>query len=260
MVLVTLTGNEEPANRLAARLDRESRVEPQFVEIGTGSEARRIAVLHRAGSGPTVVWLGGFRSEMRATKAHALDAWAEQSGRAFLRFDYSGHGASSGRFEDGAVGRWKEEALAVIARFAGNGPVFVGSSMGGHIALLAALALRVSGSPAAPSGLVLIAPAVDFTEALMWAGMPPEPYPITHNLIEEGRKHLLLGKPLRLGCPVHILQGGQDPDVPPAHAELLLEHLPYDPVTYTLIPDGDHRLSREQDIAMLIRAAEGISG
>ncbi len=248
------------------------------MHIEAGAERRRIAVLRREGSGPTIVWLGGFKSDMRATKANALDSWAERSGRAFLRFDYSGHGESSGDFADGTIGAWREDALAAIDAFAGERPVLVGSSMGGWIALLIALDMKRREAPA--SGMVLIAPAADFTEALMWPQLPPEakrdieekgvwmrpsqyspePYPITRRLFEEGRSHLLLDKPIEPGCPVHILQGMQDPDVPWSHAMTLMEHLPADAATLTLIKDGDHRLSREQDLAMLVRAVEGIAG
>ena len=254
-------------------------MEPQLSTIEAGAEKRRLATLSRSGRSPTIVWLGGFKSDMRATKAEALDAHAAACGRAFLRFDYSGHGESGGDFADGTIGAWREDALAVIEALAGPAPIFVGSSMGGWIALLIALALKEKGSPQAPSGLVLIAPAVDFTEALMWAQLPdaarrdieekgawlrpsdysPNPYPITRALIEDGRRHLLFGRPIEPGCPVHILQGMRDPDVPWRHAMTLVEHLPSDAVTLTLIKDGDHRLSREQDIATLIRAVEGLA-
>lgn len=226
----------------------------------------------RTGRAPAIVWLGGFKSDMTSTKAAALDAWAGENGQACLRFDYSGHGVSGGDFRDGTIGQWLEESIAMIAAFAGPRPVLVGSSMGGWIALLATLRLKAAGSAHHPSGLVLIAPAVDFTEALMWAQFPQsirqqieetgvwlrpseysdEPYPVTRALIEDGRRHRLFGAPFHLGCPVHILQGGQDPDVPAAHALQLIEHLPQDQVTMTMIPDGDHRLSREADIAKLV--------
>jgi alpha-beta hydrolase superfamily lysophospholipase len=234
---------------------------------------REIAVLRREGDGPCVVWLGGFRSDMTATKASAIDAWAAANGRAMLRFDYSGHGASSGRFEDGSIGAWLEEAAAAIERFAGPAPILVGSSMGGWIALLAA---RNMAPP--PAGLVLIAPAVDFTEELMWAGFaepirgeimtagfwmrPSEygpPYPITRALIEDGRRHLMLGGPIRVGAPVHILQGMDDVDVPWAHTIRVVERLAEDDVVVTLVKGGDHRLSREEDIARLIEAVDGIA-
>jgi len=242
--------------------------EPEFIEVG----GERIALRRQPGREPGVVWLGGYKSDMTSTKAAALDRWAEASGHASVRFDYSGHGVSGGRFEDGTIGRWLGEALAVIEAFAGPRPILVGSSMGGWIALLATLRLRARESPHHPAGLVLIAPAVDFTESLMWAQFPPDiraaietegvwlrpseyspdPTPVTRALIEDGRRHLLFGKPFHLGCPVHILQGGRDPDVPAAHALTLVEHLPQDRVTLTMIPDGDHRLSRDEDIARLV--------
>ncbi|MDJ1157588.1 alpha/beta fold hydrolase [Chelatococcus sp. SYSU_G07232] len=247
---------------------------PQFLDVGKGAEARRIAVLARPGAGPPVVWLGGFRSDMRATKAEALDAWAAEHGRAYVRFDYSGHGESDGRFEEGTISRWLEESLAVLARYAPGRPIIVGSSMGGWLALLAARALRQSAPDRRPLRLVLIAPAVDFTERLMWDAFPAEarraigetgvfmrpslysadPYPITRALIEDGRAHLLLGAPIEPGCPVHILQGMQDPDVPWRHAMTLIEHLPGEAATITLVKDGEHRLSRPQDLALLIGA------
>ncbi|MFD1703200.1 alpha/beta hydrolase [Methylopila henanensis] len=246
--------------------------ERRTLTVGQGAEAREIAVLHRAGEGPCVVWLGGFRSDMTATKASAIDAWGARTGRAVLRIDYSGHGASSGRFEDGTIGSWLEDALAAIEAFAGPAPVLVGSSMGGWMALLAA---RRMARP--PSALVLIAPAVDFTEELMWARFSdevrleiletgrwmrpseyaPGPYPITRELIEEGRRHLMLGGPIRVGAPVRILQGMRDPDVPWEHAMRLVELLADDDVVVTLVKDGDHRLSRDEDIGRLIAAVDG---
>ena len=251
---------------------------PQSVTIGQGAEERRIAVLSRDGEGPQVVWLGGFKSDMRATKAAALDAWAARTGRAFLRFDYSGHGESAGAFEDGTISRWLEEALEVLGRFGRPRPVLVGSSMGGWIALLAARRLMEARPRLAPSGIVLIAPAVDMTERLMWDRFPEsirrqveeegvylrpsayseDPYPLTRRLIEDGRSHLLLGRPILTGCPVHILQGMQDPDVPWSHAMGLVEHLPGDSVSLTLVKDGDHRLSRDEDLERLIAAVEAM--
>lgn len=250
---------------------------PEFLSMAEPDADRRIAYRRRAGAGPTVVWMGGFRSDMLATKAATLDGWAARTGRAFLRFDYSGHGESDGRFEDATISRWLGESLAVIRALAGPAPILVGSSMGGWLALLAARALKAEGR--ALSGLVLIAPAVDFTEALMWDRFPakvkreitnagvwmrqseyaPEPYPITRALIEDGRRHLMLdGPPVVTGCPVHILQGMRDPDVPWKHAMRLVEHMPGDDVVTTLIKDGDHRLSRPEDLARLVSAIEGI--
>jgi len=218
-------------------------------------------------------------SDMRSTKGEALDDWAARTGRALLRFDYSGHGQSEGRFEDSTVSLWVEDALTVVRQFADAGSVLVGSSMGAWIALLATRELLRSNPDRAPAGLVLIAPAVDFTERLMWARFPESikriveetgvyhrpspysetPYPITRALIEDGRRHLLLGGPIATGCPVHILQGMKDPDVPWEHALSLVEHLPGDSVSTTLIKDGDHRLSRPEDLERLIAAIEAIA-
>ena len=246
---------------------------PASLEVGTGAQARRIAIRIRDGAGPPVVWLGGFRSDMGATKATALDAWAAGAGRRFVRFDYTGHGASSGQFADCTISTWLEDAEAVIAAHAPERPVLVGSSMGGWVACLAARNRRARGE-APPVGLVLIAPALDFTEDLMWAQFPqevrdtlerdgvwwrqsayaPEPDPVTMRLIEDGRANRLLAGPLDLGCPVHILQGMRDPDVPHPHAFRLLDRLPAEGTVLTLIADGDHRLSRPQDIGRLIAA------
>ena len=240
-----------------------------------GSAERRIAYRRRDGRGPAVVWLGGFRSDMLATKATALDRWAGDNGRAFLRFDYSGHGESDGRFEDGTISRWLDDSLAVIGEKTEGPQILVGSSMGGWLALLAARRLAADGSP--PAALVLLAPAVDFTERLMWAKlddaarrailehgvhMRPSAYgppvPITRALIEDGRRHLLLDGAVRSHAPVHVIQGMADADVPWRHATTLVEHFAADPVIVTLIKDGDHRLSRPQDIARLIAAVAGI--
>src|SRR6187431_1553606 len=261
--------------------------EPTFVDVGEGDGLRRIAVRARAGGGPGLFWLGGFNSDMRGTKALALDAWAAENGRACVRFDYSGHGESGGAFIDGTIGRWLEEAVAVFARFCRGPQVVIGSSMGGWMALLLAreIAQREASqaapqaSPASLAGLVLIAPAPDFTEQLMWNNFTPEiqqeiqtkgvwmrpsqygdgaPYPITRALIEEGRNHLLLGSAIDVGCPVRILQGAQDPDVPWQHAFALAHRLPAEDVVLTMIQDGDHRLSRPQDIARIMAAVAEI--
>ncbi len=258
---------------LAVERMKVNQPKPQYFVNSTPTGDRRLAFLSRAGNWPAVVWLGGFRSDMRATKAEALDAWAARAGRTFLRFDYSGHGESDGRFEDGTISDWLSDAVAVICAEAGPSPALVGSSMGGWLALLAARAL--AGTLSAPSALVLIAPAVDFTDKLMWATMTQEqretiegagqllvpsaygePYPITRALIEDGSSHNLFGAPIRPGCPVHILQGMQDPDVPWRHALELVDHLPGEATTVTLIKDGDHRLSRPQDIDLLVNTVE----
>jgi pimeloyl-ACP methyl ester carboxylesterase len=211
---------------------------------------------------------------MRGTKALALDAWAAERRRACIRFDYSGHGESGGDFVEGTIGRWLEESVEVFEQFCVGPQVVIGSSMGGWMALLLARELARRPAPRVSlKGLVLIAPAPDFTEELMWKGFssdirhqiettgvwlrPSEygdPYPITRNLIEEGRQHLLLGGTIEVGCPVHILQGAQDPDVPWKHAFALAHRLPADDVVLTMIQDGDHRLSRPQDIARILAA------
>jgi pimeloyl-ACP methyl ester carboxylesterase len=253
--------------------------EPAFIRVGKDDAGRSIAVRARAGTGPGLFWLGGFNSDMRGTKALALDAWAAEQGRACVRFDYSGHGESSGAFIDGTIGRWLEESTAVFEQFCRGPQIVIGSSMGGWMALLLAreLAKRPAGC-ASLAGLVLIAPAPDFTEQLMWNGFSPEvqkeiesngvwlrpsqygdPYPITRALIEEGRNHLLLGSAIDVGCPVRILQGAKDPDVPWQHAFALTHRLPSDDVVLTMIQDGDHRLSRPQDIARILSAVAEIS-
>jgi pimeloyl-ACP methyl ester carboxylesterase len=248
--------------------------QPAFLWVGKDSAARSIAVRARPGGAPGLFWLGGFHSDMQGTKAIALDAWAAEHHRACVRFDYSGHGESGGAFIDGTIGRWLEESVAVFEQFCTGPQVVVGSSMGGWMALL--LAREIASRPknrASMAGLVLIAPAPDFTEQLMWNGFSPEirqeieakgvwlrpsqygdSYPITRALIEEGRNHLLLGSAINVGCPVRILQGAQDPDVPWQHAFALTNRLPSDDVVLTMIQDGDHRLSRPQDIARIITA------
>ena len=247
---------------------------PAFIEVGKDNESRRIAVRGRPGAAPGLFWLGGFKSDMQGTKAVALEAWAAEHDRACVRFDYSGHGESGGAFIDGTIGRWLEESVAVFERFCAGPQVVIGSSMGGWMALL--LAREIARRPAGRgtlAGLVLIAPAPDFTEELMWKGFSPEvrqeietngvwlrpseygePYPITRKLIEEGRQHLLLGSAIEVGCPVRILQGAQDPDVPWRHAFALAHRLPADDVVLTVIQDGDHRLSRPQDITRMLAA------
>lgn len=216
-----------------------------------------------AGRGVGVVFLGGFNSDMTGSKAEFLAGWCEARGTPFLRFDYSGHGASEGRFVDGTIGRWMQDAACVIDALAPGPQVLVGSSMGGWIALL--LARRH-----APRALVGIAPAPDFTEDLMWAEFTPEiratierdgvwhrpsdygaPYPITRALIEDGRRHLLLRDPIAIDVPVRILQGMRDPDVPWRHALRIAEAITGDDVRIALVKDGDHRLSRQADLALL---------
>jgi len=257
---------------------------PTFIDCGTGAGQRRIAVRARSGGKPGIFWLGGFKSDMGGTKAVALDAWAAQHNRACVRFDYSGHGESGGEFTEGTIGRWLEESLLVFERCCDGPQIVVGSSMGGWLALLLARTLRErsrSGKAGAASlaALVLIAPAVDFTEELMWKRFPAKvrrqieregawerpsaygeaPYPISRELIEDGRKHLLLGGLIETGCPVRILQGVQDPDVPWTHSNELVSRLAHDDVVLTLVQDGDHRLSRPEDIERLIAAVAEFS-
>jgi pimeloyl-ACP methyl ester carboxylesterase len=255
----------------------------KYLEIGQASERRAIAVRQRAGAMPGLFWLGGYKSDMKGTKAAALAHWAELQGRACVRFDYSGHGESEGNFTDGTIGRWLEESIAVFDARCRGPHILIGSSMGGWLALLLVRALKrraplnpsaLGGEAASVAGLVLIAPAVDFTEELMWKRFPsaikrdlaekgvwerpsayaPEPYLVTRQLIEEGRNHLLLGGMIETGCPVRILQGVEDPDVPWKHAVELASRLACDDVVLTLVKDGDHRLSRPEDIERLLRA------
>ncbi len=231
-------------------------------------------IAYRARTGPGgagVLFLGGFRSDMQGTKALALDQWATRAGRAFVRFDYFGHGESSGDFRRGTIGRWLDDALAVLDETTRGPLVVVGSSMGGWLALH--LALK---RPDRVRAVVGIAAAPDFTEDLMWARFPdpvrrtlegegvylepsaydPEPTPITMRLIEEGRSHLLLGGPIALDIPVRLFQGMRDPDVPWQHACRLVEALSGADVTLTLVKEGDHRLSEPADLDRLVRAVE----
>ena len=254
-----------------------------FLDIG-GSSARRIAVRRLPGAAPGLVWFGGFKSDMKGTKAAALAQWAAAHGRGCVRFDYSGHGESDGAFTDGTIGRWLEDSVAVFEAYCRGPQIVVGSSMGGWIALLLVQELKRraqagQAQPASIAGLVLIAPAVDFTEVLMWQRFPrkvkreleetgvwarpseyaDEPYLITRQLIEEGRNHLLLGGMIETGCPVRILQGVQDPDVPWNHAVELVSRLAQDDVVLTLVKDGDHRLSRPEDIERLTATIEELT-
>ncbi len=235
-------------------------------------DGERLAWRRIDGAGPCIVWLGGFRSEMAGTKAQALADWAAARGQAFLRFDYFGHGASSGDFRHGTVTRWRADALAVIDELTLGPLVLVGSSMGGWLACLAALS-----RPERVRGLVLIAPAADFTERLIWPGLDAQarraietegvwmrpsaygdPGPITRELIEDGRRWSILPGPVPITAPVHILQGGADPDVPWRHGLDLALAIGLDNLVFTLIGDGDHRLSRPADLARLTEAVVDI--
>jgi pimeloyl-ACP methyl ester carboxylesterase len=242
------------------RLDRGDGVELAWARLEGGS--------------PTVVFLPGFRSDMTGDKAAALATLCADRGQAMVRFDYAGHGSSGGRFEDGTIGRWTEDALAVIDRLSGGKLILVGSSMGGWIALLAARA-----RPDRVAALIGIAAAPDFTEALMWEAMTfeeranlmrdgvlhvpsqyGEPYPITRALIEDGRTHLLLNGPIAIDCPVRLLHGQRDPDVPWNTALRIAEQAASQDVEVVLVKDGHHRLSRPQDLALLCRTLCALLG
>ena len=230
-----------------------------------------IAYRKTTGTSPGVIFMGGFKSDMAGTKACALEAACRTHGRGFIRFDYSGHGESSGEFADGTIGSWSEDAIAVLDAASEGPQVLVGSSMGGWIMLLAALA-----RPQRVAGLVGIASAPDFTEELMWGRFdddvrrrledtgvyhrPSEygddPYPITMKLIEDGRRHLLLERPIAIHCPVRLLHGMKDEDVPWTTAPRIAEKLLADDVRVLVIKDGDHRLSRDQDILRLCVTVE----
>jgi pimeloyl-ACP methyl ester carboxylesterase len=235
-------------------------------------DGETIAYSKRDGTAPGIVWLGGFNSDMMGTKAAALDEWARATGRAYLRFDYFGHGRSSGAFRDGTISRWRDDALNVLDALCTGPQLLVGSSMGGWIALLAARS-----RPDLVKGLLLLAPAPDFTEALMWEEMSDdvrrtimnegewlrpseygeEPYPITRNLIEDGRGNLVLGGAIDLPIPIRIIQGMADPDVPWRHAMKLVEQIEGNP-EITLVKQGDHRLSTPEDLARMTAALENL--
>ena len=245
--------------------------------IDVGGNA--IAVRRRDGRTPGLVWLGGYRSDMAGTKAETLDGWAREHGYACLRHDYSGHGESGGRFEDGTISRWLGESLAVLRAFSEGPQILIGSSMGGWIALRMVQELDKAGDADRVAGLVLLAPAPDFTVELMEPELTvaqkrdletqgyfeehseysPEPNIYTRALFEDGRANRVLDGIVDTHCPVHIIQGMADPDVPHAHALKLVEHLPADDVTLTLVRDGDHRLSRPQDLDLLLRVVEGMA-
>ncbi len=246
----------------------------QFLDVGSGDAARKIAYRQQSGRGPGVVWMQGLKSDMISTKATALQAWAVENEAPLLRFDCSGHGESGGRFEDGTIGRWLEESEAVFTQLTDGPQVVVGSSMGGYLALLLVRRLLAVAPQEAEriSSLVLIAPAWDMTETLMWAQFGDEirrtimsegqwmrpssygdPYPITRCLIEDGREHLLFDKAFDPGRPVLILQGCDDPDVPLAHVRQLSNVLRGDWIQLQEVAGGDHRLSRPEDIALLLR-------
>jgi pimeloyl-ACP methyl ester carboxylesterase len=240
----------------------------------SGDSIRQLAYDQTEGQGPGVVFLGGFRSDKEGTKALYLEEWAQRRRRAFLRFDYSGHGKSSGRFEDGTVGDWAEDAAAIMANLTEGPQILVGSSMGAWISLLLAREI-----PDRVAGLVTVAAAPDFTEDGIWASlsgdqkrrletegqlaMPSEysdePYVITRRLIEDGRKRLVLRSPLHLGCPVRFLQGTADRDVPVSVAMRLLDHAEGPDMRLTLVKGADHQFSVPECLALIVHAIEDVS-
>jgi len=239
----------------------------------TTPDGRTLAYHQTQGNGPGVVFLGGYKSDMTGTKAAHLQAWAERTGRAFLRFDYSGHGQSSGRFEDGGIGHWSADARAIIEGLTVGPQILVGSSMGGWISLLVARAL-----PERVAGLVGIAAAPDFTEDLMLANFTAdqnadlqrlgfvrepseysdEPNIITRAFLDDGAKHLVLRSPLALPFPVRLLQGSADIDVPPPVALRLMDHAQCPDLRLTLVKGADHRFSTPECLALTVASIEDV--
>jgi len=246
----------------------------QFLEVG----GNRIAFRHQDGSAPGAVWLGGFKSDMIGTKAERLSAWAIESGHAFLRHDYSGHGESGGTFRDGTISAWLAESLAVFNAYGPSRAVLVGSSMGAWIALRMAQELFSKGEMGRIAGMVLIAPAPDFTTELVepklsaaqkagiaakgYLEVPskyaPEPNIYTRALFDDGVRNLVMTGPIDTHCPVHIIHGLADPDVPSSHGLKLASLMPSDDVTVTLVPAGDHRLSRPEDLDLIVRTVDAM--
>lgn len=252
--------------------------QPEFITVGSGAAARRIATLVEIAPGapaerPGVMWLSGLKSEMTSTKASALAQWAREKAVPCVRFDYSGHGQSEGAFENGTVSAWSEETRAVFERLSKGPMVLVGSSMGGYMALLLLRTLMEEAPQAAEriKALVLIAPAWDMTN-LMWENFSPQarrdieekgvyyrpsaygdgPYPITKAFLDDGRKHLIGTAAFDPGRPVHIIHGLLDPDVPWEHTLDLVAHLSGDWTRVAAVPDGEHRLSRPEDIQLML--------
>ncbi len=257
--------------------------EPQFIEVGTGEARRRIAYRRDAAPNngkPGLFWLSGFKSDMASTKAVALAGYASESGVDCVRFDYSGHGVSDGPFESGTIGRWLHETESIFTQVSQGPQIIVGSSMGGHMALML-LKRLMAHNPSEASrivALVLIAPAWDMTEELIWKRLPSEarrvliedgvyyqpstygdPYPITRALVEDGRSNLLARVPFNPGRPILILQGLQDTDVPASHVRALQSFLTGGHVHIAEVPDGEHRLSRPEDLARLFALIEEAS-
>jgi len=249
-----------PAPAEADRADTGCEV--QHLPVAGGS----LAYCRVSGQSPGVVFLTGFRSDMTGQKALRLETWARATGAAYLRFDYRGHGRSWGRFTDGTIGDWLEDVLAVLDRLTEGPQVLVGSSLGGWLAVLAALA-----RPERVAALAGIASAPDFTESLIWPSLDPEqrrrllaegeillpcaydePTPVTLRLIEEARRHLVLGGPVALDCPVRLVHGMQDEDVPWQTSLRLVERIRGADVRLVLVKDGGHRLSRPEDLDLIV--------
>ena len=249
-------------------------IQTQFLPAsGTaGIAENKIAYCRSDGAGPGIIWCGGLKSDMEGSKATALHDWAQARGRAFVRFDYFGHGKSTGRFRDGTISRWAEDTLQIIDELSAGPQILVGSSMGAWTALLAAIA-----RPERVKALVLIAPAPDFTQKLMWARFSEdirktiieegiyyepsdydEPYEISRELILDGRENLLLDDPINFSGPVRILHGLNDTSVPWQHAQKLMDVLVSEDVELTLVKDGDHSLSGEGDIERLLGVMEAV--
>ncbi|MFO1058339.1 MAG: alpha/beta fold hydrolase [Dongiaceae bacterium] len=257
-----------------SRSDLEAPAEQLELPDGGHLAFRRIAAPAGALPRPGVVFLGGFASDMGGTKATALAAHCRARGLALLRFDYRGHGASSGRFEEGTIGGWRNDALAALDRLTEGPQILVGSSMGGWIMLLLAAA-----RPQRVAGLVGIAAAPDFTERLIRPALSPAqraalaeagrielpsdygpPLAVTAGLMSEARRHLLLDRPLAFAGPVRLLHGMADKDVPWTLSRLVAERLAAADVVLTLVKDGDHRLSRPQDLARILAAVDELAG
>ncbi len=248
---------------------------PNYIETSHGTKIayHRIPYHHIQGAGPGIVWLGGFMSDMNGSKALALEAYAKQFGQAYVRFDYMGHGLSSGEFADGTIGLWLKDALAIIDHLTSGPQILVGSSMGGWLALLAAKA-----RPNRIKGIIGVAAAPDFT-VRHWAGLSstdqativregrllvpsdygPDPYIFTHQLFLDGYKNRVMNAPLHLDFPIRLIQGMADPDVPWQTALNIANNITGDQAEAILIPNGDHRLSRDVDIARLIRVVKALS-
>lgn len=242
---------------------------PAFLTLNDGT---RLAYQKTEGVGPTVIWCGGLKSDMDGSKAVHLEQWAQKKGRAYIRFDYFGHGVSDGDFIEGTISRWASDVVAFIDAFCEDGVVLIGSSMGGWASLLAAMERKEK-----VEAMVLINPAPDFTQKLTYAKWTEaqkltletegivyepsgydEPYAYSKVLMEDGKARQILDDTIPLTCPIRILQGAEDNVVPPAHSRLIVEAIESEDVTYTLVKGGDHSLSREADLKLLSNALSAL--